>query len=675
MYGLFLCDDLEDISMARKPTYEELEQRVKTLQEDLKQAKPVEEALRESEEQFRTIVSSAQDAMIMMDAEGKTTFWNEAARKIFGYSGKEILGKEFHTILGPQRFHQAYREALPRFKETGTGAAIGNTLELAAINKDGLEFPIELSVSAVKLRGQWNAIGIVRSISRRKQMEEALRKSEERFRILVEESPFGVSLIGKDGHYRYLNPKFTELFGYTLKDIPTGREWFRKAYPDKEYRDRVIATWIQNLKDSETGESRPQRFVVTCKDGTEKAVNFRPVTMTESGDQFVIYEDISDRERLQAQIFEAQKMEAIGTLAAGTAHLFNNSLTSITGYSSLIEMEFSDNQRIKELIEPMKQSAHKMALLTSQLLAYGKGGKYRPELLSMVDLIENTLPLIRYSFKPDIRVETDLPMDTLRVEADRSQMQMVLSAIVSNANDAIEEEGRIRFVLRNEEIPEGHPKLKPGTYVCLIVEDTGRGMDEETKKKIFDPFFTTHFIGRGLGMAAAYGIVQNHNGGISIDSKPGKGTAVKIYIPAVDETKKDRRLITQPSAEMRVEEGTILVIDDEKDIINLTRKTLEMVGYRVLVAGTGKEATKIVKGHKGRIDLVLLDIKLPDILGNRLYRFLMEARPGLKVIVFSGYSIKGLAQEILDAGADGFIQKPFAISTLARKVKEVLEGT
>ncbi len=259
-------------------------------------------------------------------------------------------------------------------------------------------------------------------------------------------------------------------------------------------------------------------------------------------------------------------------------------------------------------------------------------------------------------------------------------MQMVLSAILANSNEAIEDAGLIRIAAENKDIDEDftkeHPDLKPGSYVCLTIEDDGKGMDEETKNGIFEPFFTTKFQGRGMGMAAVYGIIKSHDGAITVDSEPGKGTAVRVYLPAISEESREqrRKAVEQPEVEIAMGEGTILVIEDEELLVDLFRQILERLGYRVLLAETGKEAVEFAKTFDGQIDLALLDIKLPDMDGGRVYPLIMEARPDLKVIVCSGYSIHGPAQDILDAGAEGFIQKPFLIRPFAEKLKEVLDA-
>jgi len=382
-----------------------------------------------------------------------------------------------------------------------------------------------------------------------------------------------------------------------------------------------------------------------------------------------------EEKKLQAQLREAKRMEAIATLAGGIAHEFNNTLVGITGNIDLLQMDLPDDKKIDKYAERMRASALHMAHLTDQLLAYARGGKYQPKNISLTEFVQETLPLIKQTISPSIRLETDLLHLILNVEADLTQMQMVLSAILNNSAEAIEGEGRIRIITKNEEIDEEfvktNPDLKPGPYVSFTVEDDGKGMEEETRSRIFDPFFTTKFQGRGLGMAAVYGIVTNHGGWISVDSELGKGTVVRIYLPAVKVQVKE---VEKPKIEPTKGTGTILVVEDEDIVIDVICAMVKRLGYRVLLARTGKEAVSIAKGFDADIDLAILDILLPDLPAKEVYTDIMEARPNLKVVVCSGYAIDGPPQEIMDAGAQDFIQKPFSYATLSEKLKEVLEG-
>lgn len=378
--------------------------------------------------------------------------------------------------------------------------------------------------------------------------------------------------------------------------------------------------------------------------------------------------------RVEKRTAELNKIKAINTLAGGIAHQFNNALSGITGNIDLIEMNLPDNENMAGYIRQMKGSADRMTKLTEQLLAYARGGKYQAETISLNAFVENVLPLIQHGIDHRIKIETDLLTDVLNINADPVQMQMIFSAILTNASEAIEGEGRIRISIRGAEIDDEfvkyHSALKPGYHACLEVDDNGKGMDNEIRSKIFEPFFTTKAPGRGLGMAAAYGIVKNHNGWISVYSEAGRGTVVRIYLPAIEAPAK---IPATPKRALPQDSGTILLVEDEEIVRDVSRALLERLGYHVLAAVNGQEAVNIAKSYDENIDLALLDIILPDIEGKEVYPQLMEARPNLKVIVCSGYSIDGPARQILDAGAQGFIQKPFNLSALLEKLEEVLK--
>ena len=384
-----------------------------------------------------------------------------------------------------------------------------------------------------------------------------------------------------------------------------------------------------------------------------------------------------ERERSQAQRFHSKKTEAIASLSGGIAHAFNNILAVIYGNIDLLNIHLPDEVNVDKYVTSMKASAHRMSHLTDQLLAYARGGKYQPKNISLNEFVEETLPLMKQSIDPSIHIETDFHCDILNVEADFAQMQMMLSGLLNNSAEAIEGKGHIRIITKNEKITEdfakNHPDLKPGFYSLLTIQDDGKGMDKETLDRIFDPFFTTKFQGRGLGMAAVYGIIKNHDGGILVDSELGKGTTVHIYLPALETPAKKPK---EPKIEPIVINGTgtILVIEDEGMVMDVTRALLERLGYRVLGAKTGREAISIAKTFDTCIDVAILDIVLPDMNGMSLYPCIMEARPSLKVLVCSGYPIDGPAQKILDAGAQDFIQKPFTIEKISQKLKEVLKS-
>ncbi|MCF8145118.1 MAG: response regulator [Deltaproteobacteria bacterium] len=526
-------------------------------------------------------------------------------------------------------------------------------------------------------------IQLGKEIEERKRAQEQTQFRKAYFEGLVDNMPDAIAMFDDTGRITEINSRFTGMFGHSEKEALGKNISDLVGPPDRleeahAYRRRITS-----------GEIVDVETVRMAKDGSLIDVSLRsaPVIVDHHRiGHFVIYRDISprkkaemERSRLESQLQQSRKMEAIATLAGGIAHQFNNALTAIIGNLELLEVEHCRDGRILPQLGAMKTSGHHMAHLTSQLLAYARGGKYNVTTLCLTDFAADTLPLLEHTLKPDIRVETDFPLDIRRIKADRTQMQMVLSALLSNANEAMDGPGRIRISARNIDVDptliRDCPGLKPGPYVCLSIEDDGKGMDTETRQRIFEPFFTTHFFGRGLGMPAVYGIVTNHHGIIEVDSELGKGTEVRIYLPAISagiiDTERPET-IEKPGKRLHVGRGTILVIEDEPPVMNLTRTVLERLGYRVLEATTGKEAIDMANSFDGAIDLALMDIKLPDMTGNQIYPLIRDARPEMKVLVCSGYSIDGPAHEILCAGAEGYIQKPFSLLTLSQKLEDVL---
>ena len=491
----------------------------------------------------------------------------------------------------------------------------------------------------------------------------------------------GIVATDLDFRIAYFNPGAEQILGYSAEEVigRNAREIHFQKNVGLPRFDRIVETIPENKIHTFTFEQdrrEGKRFIharasgIWDKEG--KLVGF-----------VLMLSDITERKRaeeqrrrLETQLQQTQRMEAIGTLAGGIAHEFNNALVGISGNIELLQMNLADDKNRDEYVGRMKDSTRRMVNLTNQLLAYARGGKYQPKNISLNAFVIDLLPLVQHIIDPAIRVETDLPDDISNVEVDLTQMQMMLFAVLNNAAEAAEGKGRIRIITRdekiNDEFVKTHPGLKPGLYVCLTIEDEGKGMDKQTRDRVFEPFFTTKFQGRGLGMAAAYGIIRSHGGSILIHSELGKGTEVRIYLPVVEVLEEEAE---ETKAEVDISNKTILVIEDEDVVMDVIRPMLEGLGYHVLPAKTGSEAVEIARTFEGDIDLAILDIILPDMSGENLYPLIMEALPNLKVIVCSGYAVDGPAQEILDAGAQDFIQKPFSLETLSKKLRKVLTAT
>jgi signal transduction histidine kinase/CheY-like chemotaxis protein len=379
-----------------------------------------------------------------------------------------------------------------------------------------------------------------------------------------------------------------------------------------------------------------------------------------------------EKNRLSARLQQAQKMEAIATLAGGVAHQFNNALAVIMGNLELIQMEDLQKEKIGRYIDPISQAGQKMVQLTGQLLAYARGGKFQTQTIAAHSFVKETLRLVKHSIAPKVQIRTDLDENTDHINVDLTQMQMLLAAILSNASEAMDGQGLITICVNNTGVGrkacEQNPGLKPGKYVLLRITDNGRGMDEPTRMRIFEPFFTTKFQGRGLGMAAVYGIVKKHGGFVYVDSTAGNGTTVSIYLKGA---KSKPRIAEKIEAFEVQRSGTALIVEDEHLVLEVNRAIVEKLGYNVLEARSGEEAIALAKSHKGRIDFVLLDVILPDMDGSRIYPRLVEVRPDIKVIVCSGFALDGPARLILESGAESFVQKPFTMAALSAVLKKI----
>jgi len=672
---------------ALRKAHDELEQRVKErtaelvkanklLTLEIKERKQMEEALRESEERFRLLFETMTNGFALLEMiydkndnpiDCRYVTVNPSHKSLTGLNPSEIIGKTAKEVLG---LKDEWIQKYGRIDKSGEPMKIEDYVE-----RLGKWF----SIIAYRPKPGFVAV-LSENITKRKLMEEALRESEERYKALIENAVVAVCQVTRAGQFIMINQRMAEMIGYgSPKEFLGAIDNVIELYAHPEDRTK----FMEEIDEKGFIERKEVEF--KHKNGKSVWVNLntRASTNKEGINIFDgLIEDITDlkhaeeeKKKLESHMQQAKKMEAIATLAGGIAHQFNNALSPIMANLDLLEMDYPDDADIKKYVDQMMGSTQRMANLTSQLLAYAKGGKYQVKTISLNDFVRDTLPLIRHSIHPDINVDTDLPPDNLGITADFTQMQMVLTAVLQNASEAIKGEGRIKISTRTVEIDDAsannYPDFKYGSYVSLTIEDDGSGMDEETKNRIFEPFFTTKFQGRGLGMAAAYGIVKNHDGRILVDSVSGKGTIVRIYLPVTEVEVKE---LKKPKSVLPKGTGTILVIEDEEMVMDVNRAMLERLGYRVLGAKTGKEAIKIAETFDGDIDLAVLDIVLPDMNGKEIYPFIMGARPNLKVLVCSGYSIDGPAQEIIDAGAEDFLQKPFTVLTLSEKLMKVMKN-
>ena len=637
---------------------------------DITKRKRAEEALREREEQLATILRTATDGFWVTDHKGQLLEVNDAVCRNLGYSRNELLRMSVSDIEAVEKPEEIFQR-VQRIKERGS-----DQFEGLHRRKDGSLRNVEISVNYLPPPHD-RYFAFHRDITDRKRTEDTLRESEERFRVLSEQSPLGMSLIDRQGRYEYVNPAFVSIFGYTLQEVPTGADWFRAAFPDPDARREAIRAWKEDLASSSLGEARPRIIDVTCKDGARKIILFRPVTLSRDR-QFVIYEDVTRQRELQAQLQQAMKMEAVGHLAGGVAHDFNNLLTVITGYSELLLQKIGKESPMHGEVEEIKRAGERAASLTQQLLAFSRKQIIKPKVLHLDSLVAEMHKMLTRLIGEDIALQSTTGKSLGSVKVDPGQFQQILMNLVVNALDAMPDGWKIVIETSNADLDEGycalHQYVTPGRFVMLSVSDTGTGMDEEVKKHIFEPFFTTKERGRGtgLGLATTYGAVKQSGGSIEVYSEAGIGTTFKIYLPRVEEEVikpvNDERPTDHP-----VGTETVLIVEDEGILRNLCVQILEPLGYRVLQARNGTEAIAEVQEYSDRIDLLLTDVVMPGMNGRELATQLALRNPEMKVLFTSGYTEDVISHHGVLAEGVSFIGKPYTPSALARKVREVLD--
>jgi PAS domain S-box-containing protein len=633
---------------------------------DITERKEAEEKLRHSEERYRSLLEHAPIGIYYNDFQGKFIYGNKKAEDIIGYKSEELLGKSFLKLELVSA--EDLRKAAQLLSRNQQGEATGPD-ELVLKRKDGPRVIVEVTTEVINVEGEDVALGMVQDITKRKQAEEGLRSSEEKYRLLVENANDAIFIVQED-QIKFPNKKARDMgahLGLELDRLP----FFN--YIHSSDRGKVADRLRRRL----AGENVPHTydFRLVGREGQEMWVQLNAVLISWEGRPASLnfLRDITAQKSLESQLQQVRRMEALGTLAGGIAHDFNNLLMGIQGRTSLMLMDVSPEQPQYEELKHIEDIVKSGADLTKQLLGFARGGKYELKATNLNSLIQRTSEMFSRTRK-QIRIYTELAEDLWVVEIDRAQIEQVLLNLYVNAWQAMPEGGDLCVQTNNavldEEAFEPH-QVKPGKHVRVSVIDSGVGMDEATLQRIFDPFFTTHEIGRGtgLGLASAYGIIKNHGGIIQARSKEGEGSAFHIYLPASEKEILEERVL--PGQLQRGNE-TVLLVDDERDVLRITERLLDSIGYHVLAASSGEEAVQIYEKNHDNIDIVILDMIMPGMSGGEVFDRLKEINGHVRVLLSSGYSIDGEASKILDRGCHGFIQKPFRINLLAQKMREVL---
>lgn len=512
-------------------------------------------------------------------------------------------------------------------------------------------------------------------ITKRKQTEDALRAAKTEMDQIFHSAADGMRVVDKSFNIIRANETLAAMVGISREDI-IGKKCYdifkaaRCHTPDCSLR-RIMA-----------GEERIEyESIRMCPDGRKipcivASMSFKAADGTLTG---IIedFRDITKRQNLEAQIRQAQKMESIGTMAGGIAHDFNNLLGGMLGYASIIKMNLKPTDTIYKYVELIEKAGERAATLTNQLLAFSRKGKYEIAPVNINDSIRNVLDILKSTTNKNIEISCSIADNIPCIAGDPTQIEQTIMNICVNAADAMPNGGKLQIetelICLDKAFSDTHPGAKPGNYIHITISDTGHGMDKETLPRIFEPFFTTKDKdkGTGLGMSMVYGIVKNHGGYINVYSEPGKGSLFNIYFPPLTKklVEKEAKIIAE-TAEKGQE--TILVIDDEEIIRTMLQDLLEALGYTVLLATDGEDALKIYQDRRDEIDLVIIDMIMPKMDGKETYLKLKKINPDIKAILASGFSEDAVVQEILYAGINSFIHKPFTVAELSKKIREVL---
>jgi two-component system, cell cycle sensor histidine kinase and response regulator CckA len=621
-----------------------------------------------------TTLHSIGDGVIATDKTGGISFENPVAESLTGWPVDEAIGRPLETVFPIISESTRERVADPVAKVLQTGGVVGLANHTLLISRDGKEIPIDDSGSPIRDEsgGITGVVLVFRDATERRHAQQQLEESERRYRLLFENNPQPMWVFDAETlAFLAVNHAAIETYGYA-----------REEFLAMTLRDIRPAEEIPMLElEVRSREGRPLHRTGPWhhrkKDGSSITVEIvsHPIEFAGRKARLVLANDITERQKLEEQFHQAQRLESIGRLAGGVAHDFNNLLTVINGYTEMVLQDASEDNPIREMLGEVLAAGARAAGLTQQLLTFSRKQLIQPVVLNLNDVVADIERMLRRLIGEDIRLVTKLARDLGKVKADGGQLQQVIMNLAVNARDAMPNGGSVLLETANVTFDEDyvalHPEVQAGEYVMLAATDTGTGMTPEVKARLFEPFFTTKpkGSGTGLGLATVYGIVKQSGGWIWVYSELGSGTTFKIYLPRTDEA------IPQPRPALKTDthgRETILVVEDQLEVRTIAIAALQRLGYTVLSAVNGEEGLSIASGFLGRIDLLLTDVVMPGMNGWALASRLRVERPDVQVLLMSGYTENAMTDcEGLDAEVS-YLQKPFTPDTLAGKVREAL---
>jgi PAS domain S-box-containing protein len=637
---------------------------------DVTDRKRAEEALRNSEARYRAVVESQTEFVCRFKPDHTLTFVNEAYCRYFGMAREDLVGREFAPLIV-----EADRERVRRAMASIAADNPVVTVEERVRRPDGeVRWQHWTSRGIFDETGRLVEIqGVGRDVTDRKQAEETLRRSEEAYRALFEESVDGIAItVGR--RIVRANQALARLVGLPVEEV-RGRDPITFIHPD----DRDVAA------DRLAGEPQPRvpsRYRVVQPEGPPRVVEIvsRHVEWQGQDALQTIVRDITEQVRLQEQLQQAMKMEAVGQLAGGIAHDFNNLMTGILCHAGLLKSETGAGDPVRETAELIEHAARRAAELTSQLLGFARRGKQQDVPVDLVGTVETSVRLLSQSLPPLVSVQTDFHAPEAYVRGDPVQVEQVVLNLAMNARDAMPDGGTVTFAVDRQEVDdeasEADAHARPGTYIVLTVADTGVGIPEDQHSRVFEPFFTTKPQGKGTGMGLAmvYGIVRNHGGWIEVDSAPGRGTTFRVFFPAAEPPADGEPPPDRPLGRATVaDRGRVLVVDDEELVRNVLVRMLASVGFEAVAAASGEEAVAYYREHGRDVAAVVIDFRMPGMDGRECYQALKAMDPDVRAVLATGGGAGESMQDLLDDGVDALVKKPFDLAGLDATLRRVLE--
>lgn len=625
-----------------------------------------EDQFREASLMLETMLNAIPDIIGVQDSNHRIIRFNKAGYQFFGQTEDQVIGKRCYELI--DQGAPCENCVTKRILETNEPSQLEKYIDTKGVWMDIRAYPIrDMDGRVFRIVEHW------RDITELKHSQASLVESEEKYRLLVENANEGI-FIYQDNQFRFSNRRAMEM-ARKLGISNLRRSLSDYIYEEDRGKDPDYFTRRLNGEDP---KPYAIAFRVVDQDNDVNWVELNTVNINWKGKAGTLnlVRDITQSKMLEHRFQEAQRMESLGTLAGGIAHDFNNLLMGIQGNVSLMYIDAESDPSLTEKLKNIENCVDSGSRLTKQLLGFARGGKYVVKPMDMNQILQSSADMFGRTRKA-ITIHGNYQQNLWTVMADGSQVEQVLVNLFLNAWQAMQGSGDLYISTGNVTLDNAFTKpfdVQPGQYVKISVTDTGIGMNQETQRRIFEPFFTTQEPGRGtgLGLASVFGIVKNHSGIITVQSSPGMGSTFEVYLPASDEMP---QVDAVPSESIELGSETILLVDDEEYIIDVARLMLEGLGYVLLIANNGHTALELFNEHKEAIDLVILDMVMPDMDGEEVFKEMRSIQPDVKVLFASGYYVIEETSNLLQAGASDFLQKPFNMNQLSTKIRKILEGS